>query len=100
MEAILSNFDFRIEYIKRENNSILDFLTHGFYRIHGIMALKKATQLSKTTNKQPESQSSKNSQTTSPLKNGLETTSWIGKGRSKASLSFNQLSIWTYSHYF
>ena len=43
VEAILSNFDFRIEYIKRENNSILDFLTHGFYRIHGIMALKKAT---------------------------------------------------------
>ena len=29
-QAILSNFDFQIEYIKRGNNSIPDFLTHKF----------------------------------------------------------------------
>ena len=29
-QAILSNFDFQIEYIKGENNSIPDFLTHEF----------------------------------------------------------------------
>ena len=29
-QAILSNFDFQIEYIKGENNSIPDFLTREF----------------------------------------------------------------------
>ena len=65
-EAILSNFDFQIEYIKWENNSIPDFLTRGFCRIHGIMAPKNATQLPKTTNKPPKSQSSKASQALFP----------------------------------
>ena len=29
-QAILSNFNFQIEYIKGENNSIFDFLTREF----------------------------------------------------------------------
>ena len=29
-QTILSNFDFQIEYIKEENNSILDFFTREF----------------------------------------------------------------------
>ena len=65
-QAILSNFDFQIKYIKGENNSIPDFLTCGFCRIHEIMALKNATQLPKTTNKPPKSQSSKTSQALFP----------------------------------
>ena len=67
-QAILSNFDFQIEYIKGENNSILDFLTHGFCRIHGIIAPKKTTRSPKTTSKPLESQSFKISQDPSPYK--------------------------------
>ena len=67
-QAILSNFNFQIEYIKGENNSILDFLTHGFCRIHGIIAPKKTTRSPKTTSKPLESQSFKISQDPSPYK--------------------------------
>ena len=64
-KAILINFDFRIKYIKRENNfSIPDFLTHDFCRIHKIMTPKKNTQAPKPT----ETQSSKTSKELSPHK--------------------------------
>ena len=63
-QAILSSFYFQIEYIKRESNSILDFLTRGFYRIHEIMAPKKNIQSPKPL----ESQSSKTNQDPSPHK--------------------------------
>ena len=64
MQAILSNFDFQNKYIKGENNSIPDLLTHEFCRIHEIMALKKKTQAPKP----PESQSPKTNQAHSPHK--------------------------------
>ena len=67
-QAILSNFDFQIEYIKGENNSIPDFLTHEFCRIHRIMVPKKANQSFKFSTKPPKSQSSKNNQVLSPKK--------------------------------
>ena len=53
-QAILSNFNFQIGYIKGENNSIPDFVTREFCRVHETMAPKKNTQ----TPKLPESQSS------------------------------------------
>ena len=52
-QAILSNFDFQIEHIKGENNSIPNFLIHGFCWIHETMAPKKTIQ----SPKPPESQS-------------------------------------------
>ena len=51
-QAILSNFDFQIEYIKGEN-PIPNYLTREFFRVHKTMAPKKKTQ----TPKPPESQS-------------------------------------------
>ena len=57
-QAILSNFDFQIEYIKGENNSIPDFLTREFCRIHKIIAPKKNTQTPKPSESQSNQASS------------------------------------------
>ena len=63
-QAILSNFNLQIEYIKGEHSLSPDFLTCEFYRIHETMAPKKNTQAPKL----PESQSSKTSKEPSPHK--------------------------------
>ena len=66
-QAILSNFNLQIKYIKGYHSSSPNFLTREICRIHETMTLKKNTQVPNTqAPKLPESQSSKTSKEPSP----------------------------------